>query len=99
MAALATASGQPLSSCDHELHAGGDNCSTSFLYGGTHNQFKVQFPRLGIDVRFADGDDVTASPLRSTTTPGLYVEAMGNPRFNIPDFDGLSALAKNAASR
>src|ERR1700679_1510835 len=38
---------------------GGDNfVSTSFLYGGTHNQFKVAFKRLGIEVRFADGDDV-----------------------------------------
>ena len=27
-------------------------------------------------------------------TKAIYVESMGNPRFNIPDFEGLSALAK-----
>ena len=60
MAALATASGQSaqflaITNC---MQAGDNFVSTSFLYGGTYNQFKVQFPRLGIDVRFADGDDV-----------------------------------------
>ena len=60
MAALATASGQSaqflaITNC---MQAGDNFVSTSYLYGGTYNQFKVQFPRLGIDVRFADGDDV-----------------------------------------
>ncbi|GIR74890.1 MAG: hypothetical protein CM15mP77_0470 [Synechococcus sp.] len=56
--------------------------------------------RLGIDVGSPMATTWTASPLRSTTTPkGLYVEAMGNPRFNIPDFDGLSALAKERGIR
>jgi O-acetylhomoserine (thiol)-lyase len=77
------------------MQAGDNFVSTSFLYGGTYNQFKVQFPRLGIDVRFADGDDVDSFAAQiDDNTKGLYVEAMGNPRFNIPDFDGLSALAK-----
>ena len=61
-----------------------------------HNQFKVQFPRLGIDVRFADGDQVESFAAQiDENTKGIYVEAMGNPRFNIPDFEGLSALAKD----
>ena len=74
----------------------GDNIvSTPSLYGGTYNQFKVQFPRLGIDVRFAEGDDVASFAAQiDDNTKALYVEAMGNPRFNIPDFEGLSALAK-----
>ena len=38
---------------------GSNIVSTSQLYGGTYNQFKVSLPRLGIDVRFADGDDPT----------------------------------------
>ena len=55
----------------------------------------MQFPRLGIDVRFADGDDVESFAAQiDDNTKGIYVEAMGNPRFNIPDFKGLSALAK-----
>ncbi|MDZ7646777.1 MAG: PLP-dependent transferase [Cytophagales bacterium] len=38
------------------LQAGDNFVSTSFLYGGTYNQFKVAFKRIGIDVRFAEGD-------------------------------------------
>ena len=65
--------------------------------GGTYNQFKVQFPRLGINVKFADGDDVESFAKQiDEGTKAIYVEAMGNPRFNIPDFEGLSALAKKA---
>ena len=97
IAALATASGQSaqflaITNC---MQAGDNFVSTSFLYGGTYNQFKVQFPRLGIDVRFAEGDDVASFAAQiDDNTKALYVEAMGNPRFNIPDFAGLSALAK-----
>ena len=77
------------------MQAGDNFVSTSYLYGGTYNQFKVQFPRLGIDVRFAEGDDVASFAAQiDDNTKALYVEAMGNPRFNIPDFEGLSALAK-----
>ena len=62
VAALATASGQSaqflaITNC---MQAGDNFVSTSYLYGGTYNQFKVQFPRLGIDVRFAEGDDVAS---------------------------------------
>tara|TARA_Y100001968_G_scaffold130726_1_gene119309 strand:+ start:5169 stop:6467 length:1299 start_codon:yes stop_codon:yes gene_type:complete len=97
VAALATASGQAaqflaITNC---MQAGDNFVSTSFLYGGTYNQFKVQFPRLGINVKFAKGDDVDsfASQIDSNTK-AIYLESMGNPRFNIPDFEGLSALAK-----
>ncbi|ABX08682.1 O-acetylhomoserine aminocarboxypropyltransferase/cysteine synthase family protein [Prochlorococcus marinus] len=97
VAALATASGQSaqflaITNC---MQAGDNFVSTSFLYGGTYNQFKVQFPRLGIKVKFAEGDDISsfASQIDSNTK-AIYVESMGNPRFNIPDFRALSDLAK-----
>ena len=97
VAALATSSGQAaqfiaITNC---MKHGDNFVSTSFLYGGTYNQFKVQFPRLGIDVRFADGDDLDsfASQIDSNTK-AIYIESMGNPRFNIPDFKSLSSLAK-----
>jgi len=97
MAALATSSGQAaqflaIVNC---MTAGDNIVSTSFLYGGTYNQFKVQFPRLGIEVKFADGDSVDSFRNKiDDKTKAIYVESMGNPRFNIPDFEGLSALAK-----
>jgi len=98
VAAVATASGQSaqflaITNC---MQAGDNLVSTSFLYGGTYNQFKVQFPRLGINVKFADGDGVDSFAAQiDTNTKAIYVESMGNPRFNIPDFVGLSALAKD----
>ena len=97
VAALATSSGQSaqfiaITNC---MQSGDNFVSTSFLYGGTYNQFKVQFPRLGIKVKFADGDDVDSFAAQiDSRTKAIYVESMGNPRFNIPDFEGLSELAK-----
>jgi len=97
MAALATSSGQAaqflaIVNC---MTAGDNFVSTSFLYGGTYNQFKVQFPRLGIEVKFADGDSIESFRNKiDDKTKAIYVESMGNPRFNIPDFEGLSNLAK-----
>ncbi len=97
VAALATASGQSaqflaIANC---MQAGDNFVSTSFLYGGTYNQFKVQFPRLGINVKFADGDEIDSFASQiDNKTKAIYVESMGNPRFNIPDFLSLSDLAK-----
>jgi len=97
MAALATSSGQAaqflaIVNC---MTAGDNFVSTSFLYGGTYNQFKVQFPRLGIEVKFADGDSIDSFRNKiDDKTKAIYIESMGNPRLNIPDCDGLSALAK-----
>src|SRR6188474_2308587 len=59
VAALATASGQAAQflALNNIMQAGDNFISTSYLYGGTYNQFKVAFKRLGVEVRFADGDD------------------------------------------
>jgi O-acetylhomoserine (thiol)-lyase len=97
VAALATASGQAAQFLALTTIAeSGDNIvSTSFLYGGTYNQFKVTFPRLGIDVRFVDGDDPAEFEKKiDDRTKAIYVETIGNPRFNIPDFEALSRVAK-----
>ena len=96
VAALATASGQAAQFLALTNLAGsGDNIvSASYLYGGTYNQFKVTFPRLGIDVRFADGDDPDSiEALIDEKTKAIYVETIGNPRFNIPDFERIAEIA------
>jgi len=96
VAALATSSGQAAQLlCIATLAQAGDNIvSTSFLYGGTYNQFKVSLPRLGIDVRFADGDAPESfAKLIDENTKALYVETIGNPGGNVPDFERLSKLA------
>jgi O-acetylhomoserine (thiol)-lyase len=98
VAALATASGQAAQflALTNILKAGDNFISTSYLYGGTHNQFKVSFKRLGIDVRFGDGDNVESFvPLIDKNTKAIYLETIGNPRLNIPDFEKFVALAKD----
>jgi O-acetylhomoserine (thiol)-lyase len=74
----------------------GDNIvSSSYLYGGTYNQFKVTFKRLGFEVRFADGDNPAdfASKINDRTK-AIYVETIGNPGFSIPDFEKLAEIAQ-----
>lgn len=97
VAAVATGSGQAAQflALTNILQAGDNFVSTSFLYGGTYNQFKVAFKRIGIDVRFAEGDNVDSFEKHiDKKTKALYVETIGNPGFNIPDFEALAALAK-----
>jgi O-acetylhomoserine/O-acetylserine sulfhydrylase len=96
VAAVATSSGQAaqFTALNNILQVGDNFVSTSFLYGGTYNQFKVAFKRLGIEVRFANGDDVESfRALIDSNTKALYVETIGNPQLNIPDFEKLAALA------
>jgi len=97
MAALATASGQSAQFLAiTTLAEAGDNIvSGSSLYGGTYNQFKVQFPRLGIKVRFVGTDDFDAwEAAIDERTRALYVESIGNPGFDVPHFARLAAIAK-----
>lgn len=97
VAALAVASGQAAQfiALNNILQAGDNFVSTSFLYGGTYNQFKVAFKRLGIEVRFANGDKPESFESRiDSNTKAIYLETIGNPGFNIPDFDAIAALAQ-----
>lgn len=97
VAAVAVASGQAAQFLTiTSLAQAGDNIvSTSYLYGGTFNQFKVQFKRLGIDVKFVDSDKPAEfEKAIDSKTKALYVETIGNPRFNIPDFEAIAAIAQ-----
>ena len=97
VAGLATASGQAAQflALNNILQAGDNFISSSYLYGGTYNQFKVSFKKLGIDVRFADTDDVENFVKHiDKNTKAIYLETVGNPRLNIPDFEKFAALAK-----
>ncbi len=97
VAAVATASGQSAQflALNNILQPGENFISTSFLYGGTYNQFKVSFKRIGIDVRFVTGDDAASYEEKiDDKTKAIYLETIGNPRFNIPDFEAIAAVAK-----
>jgi len=95
--AVATASGisAQFIALNNILQSGDSLVTSSYLYGGTYNQFKVNFKRLGIDARFADGNDIdSVESLIDETTKALYVESIGNPRFAVPDFEAFAALAR-----
>ena len=97
VAALATSSGQAAQflALNNILQAGENFVASSFLYGGTYNQFKVAFKRLGIETRFADGDKPEEfEKLIDDKTKAIYIESIGNPRLNIPDFEKIAAIAK-----
>ncbi|KPK83752.1 MAG: O-acetylhomoserine aminocarboxypropyltransferase [Bacteroides sp. SM23_62_1] len=98
VAALATSSGQSAQflALTNILESGNNLVSTSYLYGGTYNQFKVQFKRLGINVKFVEGDNPEDFNKQiDDDTKAIYVESIGNPKFNIPDFDALSKIAQS----
>jgi O-acetylhomoserine (thiol)-lyase len=97
VAALAVASGQAAQfiALSNILQPGDNFVSSSHLYGGSYNQFKVSFKRLGIEVKFADGDNVEDFETKiDENTKALYLESIGNPSFSIPDFERLAAIAK-----
>ncbi|MGZ3821288.1 MAG: O-acetylhomoserine aminocarboxypropyltransferase/cysteine synthase family protein, partial [Mucilaginibacter sp.] len=94
---LATASGQAAQfiALNNILQVGDNFVSSPFVYGGTYNQFKVAFKRIGIDARFAKDDSAESlEKLIDDKTKAIYIETIGNPEFNIPDFDKIGALAK-----
>ncbi|GAB4243477.1 MAG: O-acetylhomoserine aminocarboxypropyltransferase/cysteine synthase [Ekhidna sp.] len=98
VAALSVGSGQAAQfiALNNILEAGDNFISTSLLYGGTYNQFKVAFKRLGIEARFAKTDKASDfEKLIDENTKAIYLETIGNPGFNIPDFDEIAEVAKD----
>lgn len=96
IAALATSSGQAaqLLAVTTITQAGENIVSTPLLYGGTYNQFKVTFPRLGINVKFVEGDAPEEfEKLIDDKTKALYIETIGNPKLNIPDIEAIAKVA------
>lgn len=99
IAALAVASGQAaitltlntlLKTGDHLV--AGDN-----LYGGTYNLLHHTLPRNGITTTFVNSRDPEA--FRAAITPAtkaIYIEALGNPKLDVPDFEVLGRIAEDA---
>jgi O-acetylhomoserine (thiol)-lyase len=73
----------------------GDNIiSTSQLYGGTYNLFAHTFPKQGVEVRFADANDLSQfATLIDDRTRAIYCESIGNPAGNIVDIEALAQIA------
>ena len=97
VAALATASGHAAQflAITNILQAGDNFVSSPYLYGGSYNQFKVSFKKLGIEAQFAKDDEPESfEELINENTKAIYLETIGNPTLNVADFDAISAVAK-----
>lgn len=97
VAAVAVSSGQAAQfiALNNILEAGDNFVAGANLYGGTYNQFKVAFKRLGIEVRFAaDSDADNIEKLIDDKTKAIFLETIGNPSYNIPDFEKITLVAK-----
>ncbi|MBC6937213.1 MAG: O-acetylhomoserine aminocarboxypropyltransferase/cysteine synthase [Chloroflexi bacterium] len=96
VAALATSSGQfaQLLAITTLANAGDEIVAAAALYGGTYTQFSQSFRRLGIKVHFVEGTNpADFEPHINDKTKAIYLETIGNPKLEIPDFEGISALA------
>lgn len=97
VAGLAVASGQAAQfiALNNILQAGDNFVSSPHLYGGSYNQFKVSFKRLGIEARFAASDNASDFEKHiDSNTKAIYLESIGNPSFSIPDFEQLALIAE-----
>jgi O-acetylhomoserine (thiol)-lyase len=97
VAALATASGHAAQflAITNILQAGDNFVSSPYLYGGSYNQFKVSFKKLGIEAQFSKDDSPESfEELINENTKAIYLETIGNPTLNVADFDAISAVAK-----
>jgi len=89
--ALALSSGMAaISNTLFTLAESGDNIiSTSQLYGGTYNLFAHTLPRLGIEVRFTESEEI--ADLVDDKTKLVFCESLGNPAGNVCDLEALAA--------
>ncbi|RXW20846.1 hypothetical protein EST38_g5025 [Candolleomyces aberdarensis] len=96
VAAVATSSGQAAQFLAIAAIAGsGDNIvSTSYLYGGTYNQFKVTFKQFGIGVKWVTETTPEAfAAVIDERTKAIYVESIANPKYNLSDIPTLAKVA------
>lgn len=97
VAALAVSSGHAAQfiALTNILQQGDNFVSSPYLYGGSFNQFKVSLKRLGIEARFSkDNEPENFETLIDENTKALYLETIGNPTLNVPDFEKIAEVAK-----
>jgi O-acetylhomoserine (thiol)-lyase len=97
--ALAVASGQAAESLAilNIARAGQNIVSSASLYGGTYNLFHYTFPKFGIGVKFVDQSNPdNFKKAIDANTRCLFMETIGNPRLDVPDFDAICKIAHDA---
>src|SRR3712207_4374025 len=94
--ALATASGQAAETLAilNIAGAGDEIVSAAQLYGGTYNLFHYTLPKIGIEVKYVEGNDPEAYRDAITDkTKAVFAESVGNPALNTLDIEGLATVA------
>ncbi|CUA74264.1 O-acetylhomoserine (thiol)-lyase [Rhizoctonia solani] len=95
-AAVAASSGQAAQfmAISTIADAGDNIVSTSYLYGGTYNQFKVLLKKYGIGVKFVldDSPEAFAAAI-DEKTKAIFVESIGNPKYNVAPLPELAKIA------
>lgn len=97
--ALAVSSGQAAETLAilNICQAGENIVSSASLYGGTYNLFHYTLPKLGIQVKFVDqSNPENFKKAIDGKTKAIFMETIGNPRCDIPDFDAITAIAHAA---
>lgn len=97
--ALAVSSGQSAITLAllNLARAGDEIVSATSLYGGTYNLFRYTFARFGITVRFVDpGDPENFRRAIGPKTRALYLESIGNPKLDVPDFEAIGGIAHDS---
>ena len=73
---------------------GGHLLAQDCLYGGTHDLLTQDFPSLGIDVDFIDGDDPASwREMLRPNTKAIYVETISNPLVRVSDLQAAGDFA------
>ncbi|KAG4429730.1 hypothetical protein IFR05_014781 [Cadophora sp. M221] len=97
--AVATASGHAAQfmAITSVMESGYNFVSTSWLYGGTYNQFKVYLKKFNIHVKWVEGQDPAAiAAAIDDKTRAVYIETIGNPKHNVPDIAAIAKVAHDA---
>jgi O-acetylhomoserine (thiol)-lyase len=75
-------------------HCGQNIISSTGLYGGTYTLFTQTFKKLGIEVRFFDSQDPSRiASLADSNTRAVYIESIGNPKSDVPDYRAIADAA------
>ena len=95
--ALASGTASIFYSLINVMEAGEEFISSSNLYGGTYTMFNDILPHLGIKVRFVDyNSPAQFRAALNAKTRAIFLETIGNPILGVPDFEEISALAREA---
>ena len=97
--ALAVASGQAATTFAilNITQVGDEIVAANNLYGGTYQLLHHTMPKLGRIVKFADSGNLDS--FRAAITPktrAIFAETIGNPKLDVPDFEGLAKIAREA---